>query len=60
MEIGKVRKTKKFKNKKLVIYELKTGWFYFIIYSNEEEVLESRLHYRYIDALHDFNRSKKC
>lgn len=45
-------------NKKFIIYELPTKWYYFIIMENDE-IIEARLHFLFIDALHDYNKTRR-
>lgn len=51
-------KQKIVKNKKFIIYELPTKWYYFII-MQDDEIIEARIHYNYVLALHDYNKTKR-
>jgi hypothetical protein len=51
-------KQKLMSNKKFIIYELPTKWYYFIV-MKDNEIIEARLHYNYALALHDYNKTKR-
>lgn len=54
----KVIKEKQFRNSTLRIYELPTGAFY-VIESDNEDIIQARFHFFWLEALHDFNRIRK-
>lgn len=45
-------------NKKFILYELPTGWYYFVV-MKDNEIIEARIHHNYSDALHDYNETRR-
>ena len=56
----KVVKQKLWKNKCITLYSISTNYYYVVITDREKEnIYEARNWFRLVDALHDFNRSRK-
>jgi hypothetical protein len=54
----KIIKEKQLRYSTLRIYELPTGAFY-VIESDNDDIIQARFHFLWSEALHDFNRIRK-